>query len=891
VPDASSMGASAGAATIRTPDQRVRVFVSSTLRELAAERAAAGQAIARMHLTPVMFETGARPHPPRDLYRAYLANSEVFVGIYWQQYGWVAPTEASSGLEDEYRLSGDLPKLVYVKDATERDPRLTALLADIKADDGLSYKRFEDADELADLLGDDLAVLLSERFGAAESSEPPELRIATPPVPPTGLVGREDDLAEVLALLRDPDVRLVTVTGPGGIGKTRLALEVTRLVGSSTPTGPAGVSFVDLAPVRDPSTWTAAVAEAHGIHPEGTRRVLPVLIDRLQGRPLLLVLDNFEQVVAAAEDLSELLAACPELTVLATSRAALHLRSEREVPLSPLAIPVHDEGGDENDPLAAIEESASVRLLVEAARRVRPSFVLTAANARAVAELCRRLDGIPLAVELAAAQLRLLTPAELLRRLGDALDLVADTVDAPARHRTLRATIDWSYGLLGEDERALLARLSVFSGAWTVEACEAVGAADGDLDALATLSSLAAQSLIRTEPPDADSALRFRMLDTIRAYGTERLIERGESDATVARLATYLVDVVGAVRDALQGPEHRAAGERLDRERDEILSSIRWALRNDDARTVGRLLAPLFTYWWSRGQLAMTSEVAEKASALPSAAHLEPYDSALLRGVWGMAMVMTGRATEAEPLLRETLETATTLGNVRLRAYALLGLGWTAVNRAATEANERLDEAAEQFRRFGDSWGLAVTLSTRGQYALLVGDHDAALRIHVDALEAASAIDNDNLRAHALDMLGLDAYTTGDFSGALEHYAAAAGLHASVLDYEGAAYCLSGLAGVALAQARPQVAARLVGASEHARHVVGVGVWPGMQAATDALVEAVGVALGRPAFADTRAQGAHLRVPDALEYALAASSVDAEGDPFDAFSSRLIAGS
>jgi predicted ATPase len=881
VPDATSWAASTGPATIRTPDQRVRVFVSSTLRELAVERAAAGQAIARMHLTPVMFETGARPHPPRDLYRAYLAHSDVFVGIYWRQYGWVAPGEESSGLEDEYRLSGDIPKLIYVKDATEREPRLAELLADIKADDGLSYKRFETAEKLAELVGDDLAVLLSERFGVSGSSASPELRIARPPVPPTGLVGRDDEVSAVLTLLRDPGVRLVTLTGPGGIGKTRLALEVARIVDSPAPAGPA-VSFVDLAPVRDLSAWLAAVAAAHDVHPEGSRQVLPMLVDRLQGLRLVLVLDNFEHLVAAAGDLGELLAACPELTVLATSRVAVRLRGEREVPLSPLPSPV----GDESDTVAVIGESAAVRLLVECARRVRPSFALTPANARDVAELCRRLDGIPLAVELAAAQLRLLTPAALLRRLGDALDLIADTVDAPARHRTLRATIDWSYTLLGADERALLARLSVFGGAWTVEACEAVGAVDGDLDALATLSSLAAQSLIHIEPTDAGGALRFRMLDTIRAYSSERLLERGENDATVARLAAYLVTVVRAVRDDLQGPEHRSAAERLDSERDEIQSSITWALRNDDAGTVGRLLAPLFTYWWSRGQLAMTAEVAEKAAALPSAAGLEPHDAALLRGVWGMAMVMTGRASEAEPLLREAFATATTLDDARLRAYALLGLGWTAVNRAATEANERLDEAAEEFRRVGDSWGLAVTLSTRGQYALLTGDEDAAPRIHAEALRAATAIDNDNLRAHALDMLGLDAYTAGDLVGAREHYAAAAGLHARELDYEGAAYCLTGLAGVAFTQARPQVAARLVGAAEHARQVVGVGVWPGMQASTNALVEQIGAALGQRSFADARAQGARMRVPDALDYALAASSVEADHDPFEAFSSR-----
>src|SRR6195952_1406031 len=244
-------GASTGGATIRTPDQRVRVFVSSTLRELAVERAAVGQAIARMHLTPVMFETGARPHPPRDLYRAYLAHSDVFVGIYWRQYGWVAPGEESSGLEDEYRLSGDIPKLIYVKDATEREPRLTELLADIKADDGLSYKRFEDAEKLAEQVEDGLAVLLSERFDASGSPAAPELRIARPPVPPTVIVGRDDEGSAVLPLLRDPGVRLVTLTGPGGIGKTRLALEVARIGGSSAPARPL-VSFVPPRPAAEP---------------------------------------------------------------------------------------------------------------------------------------------------------------------------------------------------------------------------------------------------------------------------------------------------------------------------------------------------------------------------------------------------------------------------------------------------------------------------------------------------------------------------------------------------------------------------------------------------------------------------------------------------------------
>jgi predicted ATPase len=303
---------------------------------------------------------------------------------------------------------------------------------------------------------------------------------------------------------------------------------------------------------------------------------------------------------------------------------------------------------------------------------------VTSDNAAAVAELCRRLDGTPLALELAAAQLRLLTPAMLLRRLGTgldrSLDLAASAVDTPDWQRTLRATIEWSYSLLSEAERALLARLSVFTGSWTVEASDAVGTVDGDLDAVDTLASLLAQSLILIDDSDLIEP-RFRMLNTIRAYAREQLTRRGEADATIIRLTRYLLRFVETVPDALQGADHREVSERLDRERDEIRSALDWALQSDDAETVGRLLSPLFIYWWSRGLLPMTSELAEQAAALPSAASLPPYASALLLRARGISMVMIGRAAEAEPLLRRTLEMAVSLGNRRLAAYALLGLG------------------------------------------------------------------------------------------------------------------------------------------------------------------------------------------------------------------------
>ena len=871
---------------ISTPDRRVRVFVSSTLQELAAERTAARDAITGLHLTPVMFELGARPHPPRELYRAYLAQSEVFVGIYWQQYGWVAPGEETSGLEDEYLLCGDKPKLIYVKKAAAgRDTRLTELLARVQADDGASYKHFDGAGDLAGLLADDLAVLLTERFARSGERPAQALRRATLPVPPTQIVDRRSEAALVGDLLCDPAVHLVTLIGSGGIGKTRLAIEVAERWAEALPEGAGSAWFVDLAPVRDPALWVEALAGALGIRPEGSSPVLEPIVDRLQGRRALIVLDNFEHVLAAAAELGRFLAACPELTVLVTSRSALRLRGEREVPLEPLEAPAAGLADAE-----VIGRSAAVQLLVARAVAVRPGFALTPANAAAVAELCRRLDGIPLALELAAAQLRILTPQALLTRLGvgldRALDLAAGPVDLPGRQRTLRATLEWSYGLLSEAQQVLLTRLSVFTGAWTLAASEAVGIADGDFDAVDTLAALVAQSLVRIDESDPDEP-RFRMLETVRAYATERLAERGEIDATVGRLARYLIGVVQAVRDDLQGPGHRAAAERLDRERDEIRSALDWALKVDDAETVGWLLTPLLTYWWSRGLLPMTHDLAEKAAALPSAARLAPYASALLLGAQGMAMVVVGQTAEAEPLLARTLETAITLGNARLRAYALLGLGGALANRNAGEASQRLDDAAEAFRGAVDWWGLAITLSTRGQLALAAGDHAAAEAMHVEALAAAETVDNDYLRAQVLDMLGLDAATVGDVAGAWDRYSAAAALHAGLLDYEGSANCLSGLAGLALGQERPEVSARLIGASGYARRIVGAAVWPGMQSVDQTQRAAVTAALSPAAVTAAAAEGARMRIPDALAYGLAATAAHQLSDPFPTWASRL----
>src|SRR6202034_1136904 len=385
--------------------------------------------------------------------RAYLAQSQVFVGIYWQSFGWVAPDGKISGLEDEYQLSTGLPRLIYVKSpAPDREPRLTELLDRIRDEGGVSYQHFSDPAELRQLVGNDLAVLLSERFAA-----PPGPRAAPRregehgprplPVDSTSLVGREQAIAEVAGMLTmRPGGRLVTLTGPGGVGKTRLALAV---AGRLQDRFDAGIVFAPLAAVTDPQLVLAAISRALGADLGQTDSPLQALAEQLGDDSWLLILDNLEQVVEVARDLDELLARCPGVAILATSRAVLELRAEREYPVPPLPLPA--------DPAAASLEgmaaSPALALFVDRARAVRPGFALTPGNAVAVAEICRQLEGLPLAIELAAARTRLLDPGAL---------------------RDPPGPVEWSVGVLTDAERSLLEVAAVFTGGWTIEAAATV---------------------------------------------------------------------------------------------------------------------------------------------------------------------------------------------------------------------------------------------------------------------------------------------------------------------------------------------------------------------------------------------------------------------------------
>ena len=409
----------------------------------------------------------------------------------------------------------------------------------------------------------------------------------------TSFVGRSREQREIRALLGAPDVRLLTLTGPAGTGKTRLALEATAGLDAEFPDG---VVLVELAPISDADLVATTIAGALGLVERPERGSLEALVASLRGRRTLLVLDNFEQVLAAAPMLTELLTGAPGLTLLVTSRAPLDVPEERIYPVPALQLP------DPSRPLEVdrLRRTEAVRLFVARARDIRPDFDLSELNADAVAELCLRLDGLPLALELAAARIKLLSPQEILERLGVRLEVLKAEPGAglPERHRTLRAAIEWSYDLLGAEEQALFTSLGVFVGGFTLDGAKAV-AGDLELDVVAGVESLLNNSLLRTEPM-AGGEPRFGMLETIREYALERLAERGDEQAVRRRHAEFYLSLAEEAEPALLGPQQLSWLERLDAERDNLRAALTWATEGGEAEVGLRTGAALWRFWQLR---------------------------------------------------------------------------------------------------------------------------------------------------------------------------------------------------------------------------------------------------------------------------------------------------
>src|SRR6266487_2461547 len=593
---------------IRTPDQRVRVFVSSTLDELAPERAAAREAITQLRLTPVLFELGARPYPPRELYRAYLAQSDIFIGLYWQRYGWVAPTMQVSGLEDEYQLASDKPKLIYIKTpAPEREQNLHRLLDRIRAEDTVSYQKFATPEELRERIANDLAQFLTERF-TTPAETPVAARLAPLPVPRSRLIDREQERAQAQALLQREDVGLVTLTGPGGVGKTRLAVQVAA---DLVPQFTDGVAFISLASLKDPTLVVPTVARGLGVSQTGDDSLEERLLAYLRPRQVLLVLDNAEQLVSAAPLAAQALELAPRLKLLVTSREPLRVRDEQIVPVPPLALPDPAHIPD----IAHLVQVPAVALFVERAREVKPDFALTSENAATIVEICQRLDGLPLALELAAAVLSLLSPAALLARLERRLPLLTRGArDLPERQQTLRSTIAWSYDLLVEGEQQLFRLLSVFAGGFTLEAAQAVCLPDADGTSspvqtdddgavLEQLGHLLDKSLVQTQQGTGGEP-RFSMLETIREYATEQLAASGEEATVQERHTHYFLRLSEEMEPHWSSPEGDLWLEQMEREDANLRAALAWSKANQDGVEIGlRLAGALYYYWFLLGSL------------------------------------------------------------------------------------------------------------------------------------------------------------------------------------------------------------------------------------------------------------------------------------------------
>ncbi len=578
----------------------------------------------------------------------------------------------------------------------------------------------------------------------------------------TPLVGREQELADVRALLDRADVRLVSLTGPGGTGKTRLSLQVgTDAVDDYAD----GVWFVALEKATDETVAVAELAQALGVREIAGQSPLDAVTEYLRDKRLLLVLDNFEQVVHEAPLVARLLGGSPGIKMLVTSRVRLALQGEHEYSVPPLEVPSRRAE-------AAVPElmgCSAIRLFVERARAAKSDFTLTDDNAAAVVEICRRLDGLPLAIELAAARVKLLPPRAMLSRLENRLNLLTGGGrDRPARQQTLRGAIAWSYDLLAPEEQTLFARLAVCAGGCVFEAAEIVGNADGDLDLLTSLEMLVDHSLVR-QVEDADGEPRFLMLATIREYARERLAASDEADAMDDRHAAWCVSLAEEAEPALLGPEQQVWLERLEREHDNLRAALTWNLGNARGEQGVRLAGALARFWEMRGHLSEGRRWLEAALAT-NADIPAGLTAKALRGLASL-MVAQGDYEPAAALYEQSLTLYRDLGDERSTADALAGLASTASHRGDYErAAAFYEQSLSLFQQLKNEWGIAVTLNGMANDAHDLGNFEKANALYEQSLKRFEALGSQRDTARALNNLATIAHDRGDYPRAMALY-------------------------------------------------------------------------------------------------------------------------
>ncbi|MGY1673124.1 ATP-binding protein [Geodermatophilus sp. SYSU D00710] len=662
------------------------------------------------------------------------------------------------------------------------------------------------------------------------------------PVLPTPLVGRDAELAEVGGLLRSGATRLLTLTGPGGVGKTTLALAAARAL---APHFPDGVTVVELAPVREARLVLPELARALG----GQRPAGPVadaVAARLGTRRHLVVLDNAEHVLDAAPEVAGLLARCPGLAVLATSRAPLRVRAEREYPLGPLPVPARADA-------ATVAASPAARLFLDRAAAAGRTVALDDAAAAAVAAICRRLDGLPLALELAAAHARYLPPSALLGRLDDALG-AGRSRDLPERQRTMRAALDWSHELLTAGEQALLRRLAVFAGGFDLDAARAVAGSD---DVVPELGGLVEQSLVVVEDgPEA----RYRLLEPVRQYAAARLAASGEADAVAGRATAAVLDLAAGARDGLTGPEQGPWLDRLERDHGNLAAALGRLVADGRVADVARLTEATWLYWAVRGGAA--EGLGWVAQVSP--AGLAPDDAArLLLGLAALRYA-SGDIPGTRTAASDAARAAADAGAADLRALALVLTGSAAVFLGDLDAAAvDLDEAERRAEETGQAWARAHAVTARGQLLLQAGDLAGGTAELARAERLARELGSPFTLATVLNVQASLAQLAGAEDTALARWTEAADLAAEVRTTWTLAYTLPGLAVVAARRGSPELAARLFAAGSATAEAASVAVAfpPDLELARVVLPE-VRATLGEEAFGRAWDAGRLLRPED-----------------------------
>jgi predicted ATPase len=719
------------------------------------------------------------------------------------------------------------------------------------------------------------------------------------PAQTTEFIGREAEIDEIVKLLSKQSTRLLTLTGPGGTGKTRLSQEAAAEMLEDFPDG---VFFIPLAPISDPELVPTTIARTIGVREGGGLPPQENLKAFLHNKHLLLLLDNFEQVMDATMGITELLGAAPDLKLMVTSRIPLQVRGEQEYPVSPLDVPGMDETLEE------IESIECVQMFVTLAQAANPRFEFNRENAPVIAEICRRLDGLPLAIEIAAARTRMLQPQAMLKRLDDSLKLLTGgPKDLPVRQQTLRGAIDWSYDLLEPDDRSLFARLGVFVGGFTLEAAEAVCNSNDQLDVFTGIENLLNNSLLKLASSNNDEP-RFELLQTIREYALEKLVDMGELDDLRGRHAAYFDQKSNEIMWDLYASSSVDLLGFLERDQDNYRAALTWSLESPDRLGVGIQIAfRIFWFWyryghfhegreWCERLLSRTGEMGMhplRGMVLTTAGMMAMWETDLNVAVdyalesleiWrfleepegmgfslltlGVVLLNQGQDDRARPYLEECIEVFKEIGATWPQGTALVHLGNVALGQGDIDAALVYLERGEKIaRQIGDSWQIAFAVNNRGEVARVQGEYAKAHRYYVETEQLYQLADAKGDQARLVHTLAYIAQHEGDLETAEVRFRESLESFLELGNKRGIAECLAGLGGLAAERGEFETAVPLLSASQALLSSFGAAWWPADRIEVERNLELVRSAVEPEEFESLWKRGEKFSLDEAVNFA------------------------